>query len=62
MKSIKNKSLFGLIIECISSPVLNFMDYPHEAAVIYKKIGAPGADSTGQRYDMTQGPYRPGKS
>jgi isoquinoline 1-oxidoreductase subunit beta len=37
-----------------------FMDYPHEAAVISKEIGAPVLVTWSREDDMTQGPYRPG--
>lgn len=39
-----------------------FMDYPHEAAVISKVIGAPVQVVWTREDDMTQGPYRPGIS
>ncbi|MBT1707883.1 molybdopterin-dependent oxidoreductase [Fulvivirgaceae bacterium PWU5] len=39
-----------------------FMDYPHEAAVISKMIGAPVQVVWTREDDMTQGPYRPGIS
>jgi isoquinoline 1-oxidoreductase beta subunit len=39
-----------------------FMDYPHEAAVISKEIGAPVQVIWTREDDMTQGPYRPGIS
>lgn len=39
-----------------------FMDYPHEAAVISKEIGAPVQVVWTREDDMTQGPYRPGIS
>ncbi len=37
-----------------------FMDYPHEAAVISKEMGAPVMVTWSREDDMTQGPYRPG--
>ena len=39
-----------------------FMDYPHEATVISKVIGAPVQVIWTREDDMTQGPYRPGIS
>jgi isoquinoline 1-oxidoreductase beta subunit len=39
-----------------------FMDYPHEAVVISKVIGAPVQVVWTREDDMTQGPYRPGIS
>ena len=39
-----------------------FMDYPHEAAVISKEIGAPVQVVWTREDDATQGPYRPGIS
>lgn len=39
-----------------------FIDYPHEAAVISKEIGAPVQVVWSREDDMTQGPYRPGVS
>ncbi len=39
-----------------------FMDYPHEAAVISKEIGAPVQVIWTREDDMSQGPYRPGVS
>ena len=39
-----------------------FMDYPHEASVISKEIGAPVQVVWTREDDMTQGPYRPGIS
>ncbi|WP_462250720.1 xanthine dehydrogenase family protein molybdopterin-binding subunit [Ferruginibacter sp.] len=39
-----------------------FMDYPHEAALISKEIGAPVQVVWSREDDMTQGPYRPGIS
>lgn len=39
-----------------------FMDYPHEAVVISKEIGAPVQVVWSREDDMTQGPYRPGVS
>jgi isoquinoline 1-oxidoreductase beta subunit len=39
-----------------------FMDYPHEATVISKVIGAPVQVVWTREDDMTQGPYRPGIS
>jgi len=39
-----------------------FMDYPHEAAVISKEMGAPVQVVWTREDDMTQGPYRPGIS
>lgn len=39
-----------------------FTDYPHEAAVISKEIGAPVQVLWTREDDMTQGPYRPGIS
>jgi isoquinoline 1-oxidoreductase beta subunit len=39
-----------------------FMDYPHEAAVISKEIGAPVQVVWTREDDLTQGPYRPGVS
>ena len=39
-----------------------FMDYPHEAAVISKEIGAPVQVLWTREDDATQGPYRPGIS
>jgi len=39
-----------------------FMDYPHEATVISKEIGAPVQVVWTREDDMTQGPYRPGIS
>jgi isoquinoline 1-oxidoreductase subunit beta len=37
-----------------------FMDYPHEAVVISKEVGAPVQVVWSREDDMTQGPYRPG--
>ena len=37
-----------------------FLDYPHEAAVISKMIGAPVQVVWTREDDMTQGPFRPG--
>jgi isoquinoline 1-oxidoreductase beta subunit len=37
-----------------------FLDYPHEAAVISKAIGAPVQVVWTREDDMTQGPFRPG--
>lgn len=37
-----------------------FMDYPHEATLISKEIGAPVQTIWTREDDMTQGPYRPG--
>lgn len=37
-----------------------FLDYPHEAAVISKAIGAPVQVVWSREDDMTQGPFRPG--
>lgn len=39
-----------------------FMDYPHEAAIISKAIGAPVQVIWTREDDATQGPYRPGIS
>lgn len=39
-----------------------FMDYPHEAAIISKEIGAPVQVVWTREDDATQGPYRPGIS
>jgi isoquinoline 1-oxidoreductase beta subunit len=39
-----------------------FMDYPHEAALISKEIGAPVQVIWTREDDTTQGPYRPGVS
>ncbi|GAB4050310.1 molybdopterin cofactor-binding domain-containing protein [Spirosoma litoris] len=39
-----------------------FMDYPHEASVISKAIGAPVQVVWTREDDATQGPYRPGIS
>ncbi len=39
-----------------------FIDYPHEAAVISKEMGAPVQVVWSREDDMTQGPYRPGVS
>jgi isoquinoline 1-oxidoreductase subunit beta len=39
-----------------------FMDYPHEASVISKEMGAPVQVVWTREDDMTQGPYRPGIS
>ena len=39
-----------------------FMDYPHEAVLISKEIGAPVKVTWTREDDMTQGPYRPGIS
>lgn len=39
-----------------------FMDYPHEASVISKEIGAPVQVVWSREDDATQGPYRPGIS
>ena len=39
-----------------------FTDYPHEAALISKEIGAPVQVVWTREDDMTQGPYRPGIS
>ncbi|MBX2904738.1 MAG: xanthine dehydrogenase family protein molybdopterin-binding subunit [Taibaiella sp.] len=39
-----------------------FLDYPHEACVISKEIGAPVQVVWSREDDMTQGPYRPGVS
>ena len=37
-----------------------FLDYPHEAAVISKEVGAPVQVVWTREDDMTQGPFRPG--
>jgi isoquinoline 1-oxidoreductase subunit beta len=37
-----------------------FLDYPHEAALISKEIGAPVQVVWTREDDMTQGPFRPG--
>src|SRR5258706_5321678 len=37
-----------------------FLDYPHEAAVISKAVGAPVQVVWFREGDMTQGPFRPG--
>jgi isoquinoline 1-oxidoreductase beta subunit len=37
-----------------------FMDYPHEAALISKEVGAPVQVMWTREDDATQGPYRPG--
>ncbi len=37
-----------------------FMDYPHEASVISKEVGAPVQVVWTREDDATQGPYRPG--
>src|SRR5258706_398847 len=37
-----------------------FLDYPHEAAVISKAVGAPVQVVWTREDDMTQGPFRPG--
>jgi isoquinoline 1-oxidoreductase subunit beta len=37
-----------------------FLDYPHEASVISKEIGAPVMVTWSREDDMTQGPFRPG--
>ncbi|WP_460947917.1 molybdopterin cofactor-binding domain-containing protein [Spirosoma daeguense] len=37
-----------------------FMDYPHEASVISKEVGAPIQVIWTREDDATQGPYRPG--
>ena len=37
-----------------------FLDYPHEAAVISKEVGAPIQVVWTREDDMTQGPFRPG--
>jgi isoquinoline 1-oxidoreductase beta subunit len=39
-----------------------FMDYPHEAAIISKEMGAPVQVVWTREDDATQGPYRPGIS
>ena len=39
-----------------------FMDYPYEATIISKEIGAPVQVVWTREDDMTQGPYRPGVS
>jgi isoquinoline 1-oxidoreductase beta subunit len=39
-----------------------FLDYPHEAVVISKKINAPVQVIWTREDDMTQGPHRPGMS
>ncbi len=39
-----------------------FLDYPHEATLISKKIGAPVQVVWTREDDMTQGPHRPGMS
>jgi isoquinoline 1-oxidoreductase beta subunit len=39
-----------------------FMDYPHEASVISKEMGAPVQVVWSREDDATQGPYRPGIS
>ncbi|MCQ6959561.1 molybdopterin cofactor-binding domain-containing protein [Mucilaginibacter aquariorum] len=39
-----------------------FLDYPHEATMISKKIGAPVQVVWTREDDATQGPYRPGMS
>jgi isoquinoline 1-oxidoreductase beta subunit len=39
-----------------------FMDYPHEASVISKEMGAPVQVVWTREDDATQGPYRPGIS
>jgi isoquinoline 1-oxidoreductase beta subunit len=39
-----------------------FTDYPHEAAIISKEMGAPVQVVWSREDDMTQGPYRPGVS
>ncbi|TRX03356.1 molybdopterin cofactor-binding domain-containing protein [Flavobacterium gawalongense] len=39
-----------------------FMDYPHEATMISKEIGAPVQVIWSREDDVTQGPYRPGVS
>lgn len=39
-----------------------FMDYPHEATMISKEIGAPVQVMWTREDDATQGPYRPGIS
>lgn len=39
-----------------------FMDYPHEASLISKEMGAPVQVIWTREDDMTQGPYRPGIS
>jgi isoquinoline 1-oxidoreductase beta subunit len=39
-----------------------FLDYPHEATLISKQIGAPVQVVWTREDDMTQGPYRPGMS
>jgi isoquinoline 1-oxidoreductase beta subunit len=37
-----------------------FLDYPHEAAVLSKTVGAPVQVVWSREDDMTQGPFRPG--
>lgn len=39
-----------------------FMDYPHEATMISKEVGAPVQVVWTREDDLTQGPYRPGIS
>jgi isoquinoline 1-oxidoreductase subunit beta len=39
-----------------------FLDYPHEASVISKEIGAPVMVTWSREDDMTQGPFRPGST
>lgn len=39
-----------------------FLDYPHEAVLISKEIGAPVQVMWTREDDMTQGPFRPGMS
>jgi isoquinoline 1-oxidoreductase beta subunit len=39
-----------------------FMDYPHEAVMISKEIGAPVQVMWTREDDSTQGPYRPGNT
>jgi len=39
-----------------------FLDYPHEATMISKEIGAPVQVMWTREDDMTQGPHRPGMS
>ena len=39
-----------------------FLDYPHEATLISKQVGAPVQVVWTREDDMTQGPYRPGMS
>lgn len=39
-----------------------FLDYPHEATIISKEVGAPVQVMWTREDDMTQGPHRPGMS